>query len=62
MAGSRFAYVRNFELPDTLLLNTFILLRIDGRSFRRCAYSAPFNAHQLPAPPDTIDSRTIMLL
>ncbi|KAI9431115.1 tRNAHis guanylyltransferase-domain-containing protein [Lactarius indigo] len=35
MAGSRWAYVRNFELPDTLLPNTFILLRIDGHSFHR---------------------------
>ncbi|KAH8983494.1 Thg1 C terminal domain-containing protein [Lactarius akahatsu] len=37
MAGSRWAYVRNFELPDTLLPNTFILLRLDGHSFHRFA-------------------------
>ena len=35
MAGSRFAYVRNFELPDSLLPDTFIVLRIDGHSFHR---------------------------
>ena len=35
MAGSKFAYVRNFELPDSLLPDTFIVLRIDGRSFHR---------------------------
>ena len=35
MAGSRFAYVRNFELPDPLLPDTFIMLRIDGHSFHR---------------------------
>lgn len=46
MAGSRWAYVRNFELPDTLLPNTFILLRIDGHSFHRCA--CPFYRPQIP--------------
>ena len=35
MAGSRFAYVRNFELTDRLLPDTFIVLRIDGHSFHR---------------------------
>lgn len=35
MAGSKFAYVRNFELPDPLLPETYIVLRIDGHSFHR---------------------------
>jgi len=35
MALSRFAYVRNFELPDQLLPGTFILLRIDGHAFHK---------------------------
>ncbi|KAI0294888.1 Thg1 C terminal domain-containing protein [Multifurca ochricompacta] len=35
MAGTRFAYVRKFELPDPLLPGTFILLRLDGHSFHR---------------------------
>jgi len=35
MAGSKFAYVRNFELPDPLLLGTFIVCRLDGHSFHR---------------------------
>jgi len=35
MAGSRFAYVRNFELPDPLLPNTFMVFRLDGHSFHR---------------------------
>ncbi|KAI1797195.1 tRNAHis guanylyltransferase [Ganoderma leucocontextum] len=35
MAGSKFAYVRNFELPDTLLPGTFMVLRIDGHAFHR---------------------------
>jgi Uncharacterized conserved protein len=39
MAGSRFAYVRNFELPDPLLPGTFLIFRLDGHSFHRCAFS-----------------------
>ncbi|KAJ7190751.1 Thg1 C terminal domain-containing protein [Mycena pura] len=35
MAGSKFAYVRKFELPDTLLPGTFMVLRLDGHSFHR---------------------------
>ncbi|KAI0309953.1 tRNAHis guanylyltransferase [Amylostereum chailletii] len=35
MAGSRFAYVKNFELPDTLLPGTFIVVRVDGHAFHR---------------------------
>ncbi|TFK84082.1 tRNAHis guanylyltransferase [Polyporus arcularius HHB13444] len=35
MAGSKFAYVRNFELPDPLLPEAFMVLRIDGHAFHR---------------------------
>ncbi|KAG6885626.1 hypothetical protein C0993_012044 [Termitomyces sp. T159_Od127] len=35
MAGSKFAYVRNFELPDPLLPDTFMVFRLDGHSFHR---------------------------
>ncbi|KAI0044291.1 tRNAHis guanylyltransferase [Auriscalpium vulgare] len=35
MAGSRYAYVRTFELPDTLLPGTFIVVRLDGHAFHR---------------------------
>ena len=35
MAGTKFAYVKNFELPDTLLPGTYILLRLDGHGFHR---------------------------
>lgn len=38
MANSKFAYVRDFELPDRLLPGTFIVLRIDGHSFRQCPF------------------------
>ncbi|XP_006458971.1 hypothetical protein AGABI2DRAFT_200849 [Agaricus bisporus var. bisporus H97] len=35
MANSKYAYVRNFELPDPLLPNTFLVFRLDGHSFHR---------------------------
>ncbi|KAF5130582.1 tRNA(His) guanylyltransferase [Metarhizium anisopliae] len=38
MANSKFEYVRNFEQPDLLLPNTWIVVRIDGRAFTKmCA-------------------------
>lgn len=33
MANSRFAYVRNFELPDPLLPTTYFIVRLDGKGF-----------------------------
>ncbi|BGP54993.1 hypothetical protein JCM8202_005985 [Rhodotorula sphaerocarpa] len=33
MAGSRYAYVRAFELPDPLLPSTLFVVRIDGKGF-----------------------------
>jgi tRNA(His) guanylyltransferase len=36
MAKSRFEYVRTFELPDPLLNNTFVVCRVDGRTFHKC--------------------------
>lgn len=35
MAGSQYAYVRNFELPDPVLPNTYMVVRIDGKGFHR---------------------------
>ncbi|KAH6909308.1 Thg1 C terminal domain-containing protein [Coprinopsis sp. MPI-PUGE-AT-0042] len=35
MANSKYAYVRNYELPDPLLPGTFLLFRLDGHSFHR---------------------------
>ncbi|PCH42521.1 tRNAHis guanylyltransferase [Wolfiporia cocos MD-104 SS10] len=35
MTGSRYEYVKNFELPDPILPGTFMVLRIDGRAFHR---------------------------
>ena len=36
MAGTKYAYIKSFELPDPLLPNTFIVLRVDGCSFHLC--------------------------
>ncbi|KAF9223272.1 tRNAHis guanylyltransferase [Gyrodon lividus] len=35
MANSKYAYVRNFELPDPLLQGCFLICRLDGHSFHR---------------------------
>ncbi|KAF2839354.1 tRNAHis guanylyltransferase [Patellaria atrata CBS 101060] len=37
MANSKYEYVRFFEQPDNLLPNTWIVVRIDGRSFTKFA-------------------------
>ncbi|KAJ7503327.1 Thg1 C terminal domain-containing protein [Mycena galericulata] len=47
MAGSKYAYVRNFELPDPLLPGTFMVLRLDGHSFHRFS-----DEHQFTKPND----------
>ncbi|PQE18848.1 hypothetical protein CJF32_00006567 [Rutstroemia sp. NJR-2017a WRK4] len=35
MANSKYEYVKNFEQPDLLLPNTWIVVRIDGRGFHK---------------------------
>lgn len=35
MAGTKYAYVKSFELPDPLLPGTFLVLRVDGHAFHR---------------------------
>ncbi|KAF8607389.1 tRNAHis guanylyltransferase [Ceratobasidium sp. AG-I] len=47
MANSRFAYVRSFELPDPLLPNTHLVLRIDGHAFHKFS-----DAHGFAKPND----------
>ncbi|KAM3532716.1 hypothetical protein NHJ13051_000179 [Beauveria bassiana] len=38
MANSKFEYVRDFEQPDYLLRNTWVVVRVDGRAFTKmCA-------------------------
>lgn len=40
MAGSRYAYVRDFELADVALPRTFLVVRIDGRGFHKYVVGA----------------------
>ncbi|KAF9449765.1 Thg1-domain-containing protein [Macrolepiota fuliginosa MF-IS2] len=47
MANTKYAYVRNFELPDPLLPNTFLVFRVDGHSFHRFS-----DAHNFTKPND----------
>jgi tRNA(His) guanylyltransferase len=35
MAKSKFEYVKQFEMDDTILPGTYLILRIDGRSFHK---------------------------
>ncbi|KAK3341344.1 Thg1 C terminal domain-containing protein [Lasiosphaeria hispida] len=41
MANSKFEYVKQFEQPDQLLPNTWIVVRIDGRGFTK--FSAKYS-------------------
>ncbi|KAJ5089351.1 hypothetical protein N7532_008035 [Penicillium argentinense] len=47
MANSRFEYVKDFEQPDGLLPNTWIVVRIDGRGFHKLS-----NHYQFIKPND----------
>ncbi|WFD32946.1 tRNA(His) guanylyltransferase [Malassezia sp. CBS 17886] len=49
MAGSRYAYVRDFELADAALPQTYLVVRIDGRGFHRFS-----DAHQFAKPNDVM--------
>ncbi|KAH8813570.1 tRNAHis guanylyltransferase-domain-containing protein [Flagelloscypha sp. PMI_526] len=43
MAGSKFAYVRDFELADSLLPETYMVLRVDGHAFHRFSEDHSFS-------------------
>lgn len=47
MAGSRFEYVRRYEITDVAIPNTYLIVRIDGKGFHR--FSA---AHGFEKPND----------
>ncbi|PWN19675.1 Thg1-domain-containing protein [Microstroma glucosiphilum] len=49
MAGSRFAYVRSFELPDPVLPGVFMVVRIDGKGFHGFS-----QAHEFEKPNDAV--------
>jgi tRNA(His) guanylyltransferase len=38
MANSKYEYVRDFEQPDSLLKNTWVVVRIDGRGFHKYVF------------------------
>ena len=47
MANSKYEYVKDFEQPDNLMPETFIVVRVDGRGFTKfCA------AHDFEKPND----------
>ena len=54
MAKSKYEYVKNFELDDTLLPSTYIICRIDGRSFHKFT-----NDHHFIKPND--DSALLLM-
>ncbi|TKY90613.1 hypothetical protein EX895_000611 [Sporisorium graminicola] len=49
MAGTRFAYVRNFELPDSVIPDTYLVVRIDGKGFHKFS-----KAHSFAKPNDPL--------
>ena len=49
MAGTKFAYVRNFELPDSVIPDTYLVVRIDGKGFHKFS-----KAHAFAKPNDAL--------
>ena len=49
MAGTKFAYVRNFELPDSVIPSTYLVVRIDGKGFHKFS-----KAHSFAKPNDAV--------
>jgi tRNA(His) guanylyltransferase len=51
MAKSKFEYVKSFELDDTLLRNTWLVVRLDGNGFTKFstehAFQKPNDARAL---------------
>jgi hypothetical protein len=37
MAQSKYEYVKKYEQDDTLLLGCYIVIRLDGKGFTKCA-------------------------
>jgi hypothetical protein len=56
MANTKYAYVRDFELPDPLLPDTFILFRLDGHSFHRLDIYLFISTVFMLKPKNCIDS------
>lgn len=49
MAGTKFAYVRNFELPDSVIPSVYLVVRIDGKGFHKFSASHSFLKPNDPA-------------
>ena len=47
MANSKYEYVKDFEVQDNLLPLTWIVIRIDGRGFSKCALLIHYHFRQL---------------
>ncbi|KAG8928954.1 tRNA-His guanylyltransferase [Tulasnella sp. 419] len=47
MAATRWAYVKSYELPDPILPNTYMVVRLDGQSFHKFS-----DAHGFTKPND----------
>ncbi|WWC65251.1 uncharacterized protein I303_107868 [Kwoniella dejecticola CBS 10117] len=62
MAKSRFEYVRNYELPDPLMPNAFIVVRIDGRGFHKFSDTHSFQKPNDKRALDLMDiaAKTVM--
>ncbi|GAA5927184.1 tRNA guanylyltransferase [Sporobolomyces koalae] len=54
MAGSRYEYVKRFELPDPLLPSTFFIIRLDGKGFHGFSKAHDF------AKPNDVNALTLM--
>ena len=62
MANTKYAYVRDFELPDPLLPDTFILFRLDGHSFHRLDIYLFISTVFMLKPKKCIDSQKNTIL
>jgi tRNA(His) guanylyltransferase len=49
MAKSKYEYVKHFEMPDPLLPNTWLVVRVDGRSFHGWVCTFTSDIHKPPA-------------
>jgi tRNA(His) guanylyltransferase len=62
MANSRFTYVRDFELADKILPNTYMLVRIDGKGFHRLGTLQPTSIWFISMRTDNCIAPVVFLL
>lgn len=56
MSNSKFEYVKNFEIHNELLKNTYIVIRIDGKGFTKFC-----EAHEFEKPNDIFGIKAMLL-